>query len=194
MILVWRSMLFMAVVGIVCSIFSYHLPPNGRKDIQYWFDGPTGSVSFVYPVSRVRDRERGDDRVSYIRMIEDPVYFDVTTSVPYDTATFDITYDNTTSIPLQIGMKQHDGVSPAILLKDFEKIVRRGIWSQGSVSFDLSKANRYNSKYTFAFSVPGLVTEKNRAGEIRLSEMTLHLKRKPLSWGNSIKHQIQNLK
>ncbi|MDP2630517.1 MAG: hypothetical protein Q8P56_03860 [Candidatus Uhrbacteria bacterium] len=180
----WRGLLGIAVAGVLFSILNYHIPFGGEKNIRYTFDGPSGMISFVYPVSRVRDRERAQDGAPFIRMVEDPVYFDVTTSVPFDTATLDVTYENTSPIPLQMGAKQKEGDTPSILLKQFEQISRTGNWSNGTVSFDLRTSNRYNGKYTFVFSVPGLVTEKNVPGEVRLSEMTLRLKRKSLSWND----------
>lgn len=181
-ILVWRALLFLVVVGIVCAVFAYHIPLSGEKDVHTAFDGPKGSISFVYPVSRVKDRERGEDGVSFIRMVEDPVYIDVHTRVPFDSARLDVTYINTTSIPLQMGIKLQEGSNPAILLKSFEHISQKGNWSRASVSFDLTRAKRYNGKYTVVFSAPGLVTEKNIPGELRLAEMTVHLKRKAFSW------------
>lgn len=181
MIFVWRALLFVVIVGVVCAVVTFHIPLNGKKDIQYGFDGQTGSVSFVYPVSRVKDRQRADEGSSFIQMVEDPLYVDVTTRVPYDTATIEVTFANTTPLPFQMGIKQKEGSQKSILLKGFEQTFREGHWTRGSVSFDLQTANYYNGKYTFVFSVPGLVTEKNIPGEIRLSEMTLHLQRKPFS-------------
>lgn len=181
---IWRVLLGSVVVGILFFVLNYHIPFSGEKNIHYTFDGPLGMVSFVYPVSRVRDREQAEDGVKFIRMVEDPVYVDVTTRIPFDMVTLEVTYDNTTDIPLAMGIKQKEGSSPSILLKEFESVSRVGNWSKGTVSFDLRSANHYNGKYTFVFSAPGLVTEKSISGDIRLSEMTLHLKRKPLSWGD----------
>lgn len=185
-LLVWRGVLALCVVGILFWVLNYHFPLNGEKTVRYAFDGPSGIVSFVYPVSRVRDRERAQDGAKNIRMVEDPVYVDVTTRTPFDTVTLEVTYDNTTDIPLSMGIKQKEGNSPSILLKKFESVSRVGNWSKGTVSFDLRSANHYNGKYTLVFSAPGLVTEKGISGEIRLSQMTLHLKRKPLSMGDII--------
>lgn len=184
MLPVWRAVLVVGVAGILFSVLNYHIPLSGEKNTRYTFDGPTGMISFVYPVSRVRDRERAEDGALFIRMVEDPVYFDVLTSVPFDTATLEVTYNNTSSIPLRMGVKQKEGEMPSILLKDFEPVSRAGNWSKETVSFDLRTANHYNGKYTFAFSAPGLVTEKNIPGQLRLAEMTLRLKREPFSWND----------
>lgn len=175
----WRFTLAVLVVGLALFVVNYHLPFSGSKKITYDFRGPDGTISHVYPVARVRDIARGDGR-TYRPMIEDPVYFDVKTRVPYRAARIELIYENTTSIPLAVGMKLSDGGSP-FDLRSFENIIQEGRWSRGSASFDLSRASYYNGKYTFAFSVPGLRTERTGQGEVRLSQMRLILERSPLS-------------
>lgn len=170
-IILFRLVLAVGVGGIVFSIFTYHLPLSGVKRVYYDFRAPDGTVSHLYPVARVRDLVSQGGK-TYRPMIEDPVYFDVKTAVPYKTARIDLVYENRTSIPLRIGMKLPEG-GPAFELKALER---------GSVAFDLSRASYYNSKYTFVFSVPGLRTENTAAGEVRLAEMTLTLERKPFQW------------
>ncbi|MEK7123046.1 MAG: hypothetical protein AAB855_04290, partial [Patescibacteria group bacterium] len=123
------------------------------------------------------------DGRSYRPMIEDPVYFDVRTVVPYKRMRIGLMYNNKTGIPLKIGMKLPDG-GPDFELRVLENETSEGEWTRGSASFDLSDASYYNSKYTFAFSVPGLRTENTGAGEVRLSRITLTLEREPFEWND----------
>lgn len=178
----WRFTLAVLVVGLALFIVNYHLPFSGAKKITYDFRGPDGTVSHVYPVARVRDIARADGR-TYRPMIEDPVYFDVKTLVPYKAARIELVYENTTSIPLAVGVKLPDA-GPPFDLKSLENRTQEGRWSRGSALFDLSRASYYNGKYTFAFSVPGLRTEDTGQGEVRLSQMRLLLERPSLSWND----------
>lgn len=182
--MLWRCVLLAAVIAFVFFVVNYHLPFSGVKTINYDFRGPDGTISHVYPVARVRDMARVEGR-TYRPTIEDPVYFDVKTLVPYQAARIELIYENTTSIPLAVGVKLPDGGHP-FDLESFENRTQEGKWSRGSASFDLSRASYYNGKYTFAFSVPGLRTENNSAGEVRLSQMRLILERQSLSWNDML--------
>lgn len=178
----WRCVLAVAVVALVLFIANYHLPFSGVKKITCDFRGPDGTISHAYPVARVREMARADGR-TYRPMIEDPVYFDVKTLVPYRAAHIELIYNNGTVVPLKIGVKLPDG-GPPFDLKSLENITKEGRWSRGSASFDLSSASHYNGKYTFAFSVPGLRTERTGQGEVRLAQMRLILERPSLSWND----------
>lgn len=177
MIVLWRTLLGIAALGVCVFILNYHLPFSGTKEIVYDFRAPDGTVSLVYPVARVRDTAFADGRL-YRPMIEDPVYLDIKTFVPYQRARIALVYQNTTGIPLQIGLKQTGGTA-AFELKSFENETRQGGWHRGEATFDLSGASYYNRKYTIAFSVPGLRTEGAQQGEVRLSRMVLTLEREP---------------
>ncbi|MBI4252645.1 hypothetical protein HY623_00465 [Candidatus Uhrbacteria bacterium] len=177
---IWRGFLTTIMIGLVLFVANYHVPLSGTKTITYDFRGPDGTISHAYPVARVRDMARQNGR-TYRPMIEDPVYVDVKTLLPYRVARIDLIFQNTTSIPLAVGMKRAGG-TPSFDLKSVEEAPTEGGWSRGSVLFDLSTASYYNGKYTFAFSVPGLRTERPGQGEVRLSQMRLILERPPLSW------------
>jgi hypothetical protein len=178
----FRCALGIGLVVLSLYILNYHIPFSGVKEIRYNFRAPDGTVSHVYPVARVKDMARQDGR-TYRAMIEDPVYFDVRTVAPYDTARIDLVYQNTTRTPLQIGMKLQSGET-AFDLKPLQDERKEGQWTRGTAQFDLSRASYYNSKYTFAFSVPGLRAEQVDTGEIRLSQMVFTLERPPLRWAD----------
>lgn len=179
-IIVWRMVLFGVVLLFIGSIINYHLPFGGVKRVEYGFQHASGMISMVYPVSRVKDVQTALDGIEYRLMVEDPLYVDVQSVVPYKTATIQLTFTNTTGTPLKIGIKRSGDAG--ILLEPFNQTVRSGEWTMGTVSFDLADASYYNNKYTFVFSVPGLVTEKNSKGDIRLAHMTITLKRDPFSF------------
>lgn len=180
MIFHMRFLLGVGVVALSVFIVNYHFPFSGMKETLYDFRVPEGTISHVYPVARVRDMAFANGH-SYRPMIEDPVYVDIKTSIPYQRARITVFYQNTTGIPLQIGLKQTASTA-AFELKSFENEAREGEWQRGEATFDLSAASYYNKKYTIAFSVPGLRTEGTRQGEVRLSQMRLTLQRPPLSW------------
>lgn len=162
-----------------------HFPFSGVKILATDFSASKGIVSHLYPVARMRDMAYANGR-AYRPMIEDPVYFDVKTVVPYRTARIELLYDKRTVIPLKIGMKLSKGTDARFELKPLENETREGTWTRGEVSFDLSDKSTYNSKYTFVLSLPGLLTEKPDSGELRLSHMTLTLEREPFVWGDLI--------
>lgn len=174
-----------AAAFMIVGVMNYHVPFSRVKTIEYSFRGPDGTISHVYPVARVRDVARADGR-TYRSMIEDPLYFDVRTLLPYGKARIELVYRNKTAVPLKIGVKLKNGET-AFDIKPFANITKDGEWSRGEVAFDLSPASYYNSKYTFAFSVPGLRAESAAAGEVRLSQMTLTLERDPISWKEIMK-------
>lgn len=180
MIFLIRFLLGVGVVALSVFIVNYHLPFSGEKTVVTDFRAPDGTISHVYPVARVRDMAFADSR-SYRPMIEDPVYADIKTSIPYQRVRVTVLHQNTTGTPLQIGLKQSASTA-AFELKSFENEAREGKWQRGEATFDLSAASYYNKKYTIAFSVPGLRTEGARQGEVRLSQMRLTLQRPPLSW------------
>jgi len=182
----WRILLALGILAGGIAVVNYHIPFSGTKYVDYAFQGPSGTVSFVYPVSRVKDRQRSSDGVLALPMIEDPLYFDIKAYVPFKRATFHLTYRNTTGTELALGIKRGDG-STGIAIKKFEKSSQRGVWTDATVSFDLAGASDYNNNYTFVLSVPGLVTEKQNQGAVDLARMRIQLQRDPISW-----HDIKN--
>lgn len=185
LLVLWRILLAIAVLVLCAYIVNYHFPFSGMKTIETDFRAGKGIVSYLYPVARVRDMAVTDGR-SYRPMVEDPVYFDVRTIVPHERVRIILIYNNTTGVPLKIGMKLPEGTGADFELHALENEVKEGEWTRGEVLFDLSRASYYNSKYTFAFSVPGLRTEGVGAGEVRLAQMTLTLERDPIQWDDII--------
>lgn len=175
--MVWRFVLTGAILLFIGIVINYHIPFFGEKRVEYYFQHANGTVSMVYPVSRVKDPQRAPDGMLYRAMVEDPLYVDVRTLVPYKRATIQLIYQDTTETPLKIGMKKNRDAG--IQLKKFDHEKQVGVWTVGNVSFDLADASYYNNKYTFVFSVPGLVTEKNSKGDVRLAKLLLTLMREP---------------
>src|SRR3989338_6971967 len=132
--MLWRGFLIAAIIGLALFVVNYHVPLSGTKTVIYDFRTADGIVSHVYPVSRVRDMARAAGR-AYRPMIEDPVYADVKTLLPYRAAHVDLIFENTTSIPLAMGVKRADG-TPSFDLKSIENVQREGKWARGSVLFD----------------------------------------------------------
>ncbi len=176
-VLIWRLLLACGIFFFIGWVVNEHIPFSGVKKAVTDFSRPGGTISFVYPVSRIHDGE----------MVEDPLYGDVHTLVPYTRATADLVYSNTTDIPLRMGIKQEGESGRTIVLKEFETEKWEGEWRRAVVSFDLNGASYYNNKYTLVFSAPGLVTEKDIPGEIHLAKLTLTLAREPFSWNDVVR-------
>lgn len=184
-VVLWRIALAACVIAFVGVVINAHFPFSGVKILNTDFSAGIGIVSHLYPVARMRDMAYANGR-AYRSMIEDPVYFDVKTVVPYRTARIELVYDNRTAIPLKVGMKLPKDADARFELKPLNFQEVQGVWTRGEVSFDLSDASTYNSNYTFVLSLPGLLTEKSDTGELRLSHMTLLLEREPLLWSDFI--------
>ncbi len=170
-----RISIVLCVLALAGYIANQHIPFTGIKTIQYTFDRPHGAVGIFRPPVRYELIESGSKRIA--KVIEDPVYFDVKTSVPYASATILFNYQKHTQKKTQLAVRGwQDGVKFSTV--PFEETIV-GDWVQARAVVDLTKAMRENDKYTFAVSIPGLIAHISDE-YILVSDMTIQLVRQPL--------------
>lgn len=157
-------------------VFNQHIPFTGVRMISYTFDRPHGAVGIFRPPVRYELIE-GEKGRKIAKVIEDPLYFDIKTVIPYDFATVSFAYQKHTLRPVQLAVKPASGSEQFIIIPFYEE--KRGDWIMGTATVDLVTAARQNSKYTFALSIPGLVA--NTTDEyVLVSRMNIRLTRPSL--------------
>lgn len=175
-LIISRTCIAALVVVFFGYIFNQHIPFTGVRMISYTFDRPHGAIGIFRPPVRYEliDSEKTG---KIAKIIEDPVYFDVKSSVPYRTASFSFAYQKHTSRTVQLAMKPASSGGRFILIPFREE--KKGDWTIATAHVDLATASRQNSKYTFALSIPGLVA--NDSNEyVLVSHMNIRLERQPL--------------
>lgn len=170
---------------IVGGVFLYfllllnaHIPFAGTKEFTYTFGELNGTLTALQPLARVEgvvgDRSAGPQLVR-----EDPVYFDIRTRIPYDTATFQLEYQNKTPFPVSMGIKKGDEAW-SFATTPFARTQKSDGWEQGILTLDLSQGVRSGNKYTFVISIPGLTIEK-RDEYVAVRTLRVTLQGRPLS-------------
>lgn len=175
LVLLHRAIIIAAVLFFIAWIVDQHVPIAGIRTIHYTSGVPNGSVTRPHPLDRVVT----DDLAKVETFIEDPVYFEVKTSVPYDHVELSFRYKNKLAVPLRVGVKRSDREND-ILFSEVEEEKKDGDWTIATTAFDLSSVRRMNHRYHFLFSMPGLQYEYPEKGSLTLSRMTVRLVRLPL--------------
>ncbi|MEK7648530.1 MAG: hypothetical protein AAB400_01295 [Patescibacteria group bacterium] len=176
LLIISRISIALAIVLFVGYIVHQHIPFTGVRVISYTFDRPHGAVGVFRPPVRYELVEHGKRRIA--KIIEDPVYFDVKTSVVYASADIMFTYQKHTMRTTQLAVREWQDGWKFSTQPFTEKLV--GDWVEARAHVDLSSAVRENGKYTFAFSIPGLVAGASD-DSILISDMTITLIR-PSVW------------
>ncbi len=170
-----RTSIVLCILALAGYSINQHVPFTGVKTIKYTFDRPHGAVGIFRPPVRYELVENGPNRIA--KIIEDPVYFDVKTSVLYKNATIRFNYQKHTQKKTQLAVRVwQDGVKFSTI--PFEETVV-GDWVQARATVDLGMAMRENGKYTFALSIPGLIAHISDE-YILVSDMTIQMVRQPL--------------
>lgn len=168
------------IAALVVIFFGYvlnqHIPFTGVHVISYTFDRPDGAIGVFRPSVRY-EFITSDKGGKIAKVIEDPVYFDVKSIIPYQSAVISFVYQNHTSRLVQLAMKPANGGEQFSIIPFLEE--KKGDWIIGTANVNLTAASRQNSKYTFALSIPGLVA--NSSNEcVLVSRMEIRLKRQSL--------------
>lgn len=178
-VIINRVVIFCAGVFFIVWIFDQHIPFAGVRVIEYTSGVPNSIVTRPHPLDRVETHEK--EHVE--KIIEDPVYFEVKTSVPYERVTLIMRTQNHATVPLKVGLKrseQGNDVSIQPLLHDKSD----GDWSIDHVSFDLAGSLRVSDRYYFLLSLPGVQYEYPERGYALLSTMTITLERPGARWAD----------
>ena len=172
------------IVGIcmIIGFFSYllhaHIPFTGTKTIVYTSDALHGQIGRLRPLDRIPQDTLANGR-HIDRMVEDPVYLDLKTIVPFDKARLSVFYKNETPYALSLGVNAAEK-GWNIQTKELEIEEGEDGWTIGSSEFDLTAVQRRKEVYQFLISAPGLRYEKHE-GSIFISKIIIHLQRKPVS-------------
>ncbi len=179
MVKIFHIVLILCVVGFFVWIFDQNVPVAGTKLLIYNFKDLSGVFSELYPRDRVAPDDEQTKNLRVKRIIEDPVYFDVRTRVPYEQATLRVEYQNTTTKQVSLGIRIL-GQEWKTSLDQNGKRSKQGEWEILESSFDLSTVPLYQNKYTFVISIPGMEYDKPEVGSILVSRATITLQRKSL--------------
>lgn len=171
-----RTCITALVVVFFGYVFNQHIPFTGVRIISYTFDRPHGAIGIFRPPARYELVE-GEKGRKIAKVIEDPIYFNIKSILPYHSAKISFTYQKHTSRHAQLAAKPVSGGEQFIIIPFREAKI--GGWTIGTADVDLSAVSRQNSKYTFALSIPGLVA--NTSDEyVLVSRMNIRLERSSL--------------
>lgn len=174
-VLAFRVFFTLAAVGFFVWIADQHIPFDGRSDLTYTAGEMHGQITRPHPLDRVRVIKDASAR-PIEQFIEDPIYFEIKTSVPYQRANFTIRYQNKTDVSFKIGLK--DGLEGKVLgLKNVNTVRKDGEWTVGEAEFDLFGVERTKDRYFFILSFPGVQFEHPERGFVLLDEMRVSLSR-----------------
>lgn len=171
-----RTFIVLAVLVFFGYILNQHIPFMGVHTISYSFDRPNGAIGVFRPSVRY-ELISGEGNKKMAKILEDPVYFDIKSIVPYHSAHFSFMYKNNSSHHVRLAYKSMQLGKQFKIVPLYEKIL--GEWTVGSADVELIDAARENSKYTFAFSLPGLVANKSDE-HVVVSRIDIRLVRKSL--------------
>ncbi len=174
-----RGLLFLGVVTFFAWIFNENLPIAGIKKIQYTFGTPNGSITQLRPMARLGEHGN-EDGISYQKIIEDPVYFDMRTPVTYDTMIGEIVYKKHTLKEFRIGIKQFP-TQTNFFTVPFTSVSTQGGWIKGRAEISLKEIQRLPGKYSLSLSIPGLAYRPNSDEYVLVSNAQITLQRKPLT-------------
>lgn len=174
LIFIHRLFLGLIILGFIFWILDQHIPFAGKRVIEYTSGELNGIVTRPHP----QDRVHTDEKRHLEKFIEEPIYFEVKTTLDYDAVTILVRYQNHASVPVQLGLKRSDRPGD-VLLSPIQNQGSDGDWSLGKASFSLRDIPRIGGRYSFLFSMPGVQIEHPERGSVLLSHMTLTLNRKP---------------
>lgn len=184
-LIVARIVLVFSVLIFFSVIANSHVPLTGVKRIEYVFDRPHGSIGVMRPP--VRYRVEMNNGQSAARIMEDPVYFDIRTALPYERMEFLVRYRNESPYPFRVAARSsREGWS----FDSYEfETHSDGAWTVGRTTIDLATVVRHNGKYTFALSIPGLVLETSNGASVIVRSLSINLYRDPLfQWLRRLSH------
>ncbi len=176
-IFIWRAILICFVAGFLGYVLQKNIPFDGARELTYSFGEPKGEIAHLRPFARVtREQGRGTRGE---QILEDPVYLDVYSFIPFKKANVRVWYSNSTENDFSIGVQKRVHADQ-VLMKPFESLAQEGKWSVGTVSYDLEDIPLMRGGYIFVFSAPGLIRDGIDNGTLRVSRIHLTLEREPL--------------
>lgn len=175
-----RVILIIAAGVFFLWLFDQNLPVAGVKIITYTFNEVGGPVSEPYPRDRVQNETATASTGSSIRMVEEPLYFDVRSRVDYESADITLYLRNNSSRQVQLGARVFGDTWQTVIPSDQRRATAAEGWDTINAQFDLRTVPRHQNKYTFVISAPGLRYEADSKESIYLSHADIHLLRKPL--------------
>ncbi len=173
----WRIVLLCFVAGFLGYVLQKNIPFDGARELTYSFGEPKGEIAHLRPFARVT-REQGKGNKGE-QILEDPVYLDVYSFIPFKKANIRVWYSNSTENEFSVGVQKRVHADQ-VLMKPFESLTQEGKWSIGTVSYDLRGIPLMRGGYIFVFSAPGLTRDGIDNGTLRVSRIHLTLERESL--------------
>ena len=174
-----RIILFLISAVFFLWIFNENVPIAGIKNILYTFGTPSGSVTQLRPMARLAESGK-EGAISYQKIIEDPVYFDLRTPIAYDTIVVEMLYKNLSSRTVGLGIKQYP-TQTEFFITPFVPLSEQGGWTVARAEISLKNIQRMPGKYSLSLSFPGLAYHPNINEYVLVSRAQIVLQRKPLT-------------
>ncbi|MBI2483731.1 hypothetical protein HYV71_00925 [Candidatus Uhrbacteria bacterium] len=175
-----RAALFIAAALYFAWIFDQQIPFAGIKKITYTFSELSGPVSEPYPRDRTQRVGIARDGSVPVRMVEDPLYFDVRSRVDYESAEISLYFRNESNKQARLGMRVFGDTWQTVIPPGQTIEAAASAWDAIHARFDLRSIARRQNKYTFLISAPGLRYQNDNGESLLLSHADIRLIRKPL--------------
>ncbi len=148
-----------AVVGSFMWTGYEYLGGDGTLELRYYFQTKPSAISLFGPSGRALDREQNKNNgETYQRIVNGPVYTDVTLPGAYDKVTVELEYQNPSQMLVELGIKLSD--DPALFdyrMQPLEnKLVDNSDWSrlENDQYIFLQRTSTYTSIEQFLANPP----------------------------------------
>lgn len=175
-----RILLVAGIVGFFAFVLNATIPFAGRVVLEYTAGTPNGRITRLHPLDRVLSVPILDDTSIAESLIEDPVYFEIKTVVPYREVEVELAYRNRAGIIVSVGVRRGKAFESFDLVP-IQELPSRGIWQRATARIDLTGALREKNRYRMIIALPGIAYDHPGSGDVLLSKMRITLRRDPLS-------------
>lgn len=179
-VILHRILLVTSIVGFFAYVLNATIPFAGRAVLEYTAGTPHGRITRLHPQDRVLLVPILDDTSIAESLIEDPVYFEIKTAVPYREAELEFVYRNRAGIQVSVGVRRGKEFESFDLVP-IQELPSRGIWQRANARVNLAGVSREKNRYRMIIALPGISYDHPGSGDVLLSKMRITLRRDPLS-------------
>lgn len=175
-----RRVIHYSVISIALSAFSIfilnaNIPFAGTITFEYNGGELHGNIGRLRPLDRI-EYEESRKKEKPLRIVENPVYFDVRVPIAYDRAHIQVVYRNHSPYRMAAGQRLSDR-DARVILRELHTIKEDGGWTRGIVSFDLLEQKVSGKPYTFLLSIPGMRIQRREQEFIEIRTIRVELER-----------------
>lgn len=175
-VFIHRILLFAGIVGFFAYVLNATIPFAGKIVLEYTAGTPNGRITRLHPQDRVLLVPILDDTSIAESLIEDPVYFEIKTAVPYREAEVEFAYRNRAGIQVSVGVRRGTAFESFDLAR-LHELPARGLWQRGVARIHLAGVPREKNRYRMVIALPGIAYDHPGSGDVLLSKMRITLER-----------------